>query len=119
VKDFKLDAFGKVHFKIADKKSQLYSGDRVLVAVGQAPVVPRGRLMKPPRAIEVNPETLESSVQGVFAGGDAVKMPGTVSEALGFGNGPPCPLTVSKRLPLARIRPHGLWISMMSRYRNS
>jgi len=34
---------------------------------------------------EVNPETLETSVQGVFAGGDAVTGPATVIEAIAAG----------------------------------
>ena len=67
--------------------------DRVVVAVGQTPeleFVRSGNGSPEPRVtrrgtLEVNAETFETSVPGVFAGGDVVYGPATVIAAMGAG----------------------------------
>ncbi len=61
--------------------------DTFIKAIGQVVTVPKGfRLQLTSRGqIQVNPETLETSMKGVFAGGDAVTGPASVVEAIGAG----------------------------------
>ncbi|MHC1564012.1 MAG: FAD-dependent oxidoreductase [Candidatus Hecatellaceae archaeon] len=61
--------------------------DLFIRAIGQVVAVPKGFNLKLDRRgrIEVNPETLETSRSGVFAGGDAVTGPASVAEAIGAG----------------------------------
>jgi NADPH-dependent glutamate synthase beta subunit-like oxidoreductase len=64
--------------------------DSVVVAVGFEPdfssIDPRGRIRITQRkTIEVHPWTMATSVDRVFAAGDAVTGPGTVSQAVGSG----------------------------------
>ncbi|MFC1970779.1 FAD-dependent oxidoreductase [Chloroflexota bacterium] len=61
--------------------------DTLIVAIGQAPQTPsdfRVRIGKG-SAIQVDPSTLSTNRAGVFAGGDAVTGPATVTEALSAG----------------------------------
>jgi formate dehydrogenase major subunit len=62
----------------------------LIPAVSQAPdlgFLSKGHGFKTTKwsTLDVNPETLETSVQGVFAGGDAVSGPATVIEAIAAG----------------------------------
>jgi len=62
--------------------------DMVILAIGEAPGVeflPKGIELNEDGTIWVNPITMETSLQGVFAGGDAVTGPATVIEAIRAG----------------------------------
>jgi heterodisulfide reductase subunit A len=62
--------------------------DMVILAIGEAPEVeflPEEIDLNEDGTISVNPITMETSMQGVFAGGDAVTGPATVIEAICAG----------------------------------
>ncbi len=61
--------------------------DSVIAAIGQAPEVPAQFGVKIGRGnrLQVNPETLQTSRKGVFAGGDAVTGPASVIGAIAAG----------------------------------
>lgn len=62
--------------------------DTVIVAVGETPdlgFLPDGIEVNDDGTLWVNPMTLETSVEGIFAGGDAVTGPATVIEAIRAG----------------------------------
>jgi NADPH-dependent glutamate synthase beta subunit-like oxidoreductase len=62
--------------------------DMVILAIGEAPdleFLPREIELNEDGTIWVNPMTMETSMQGVFAGGDAVTGPATVIEAICAG----------------------------------
>jgi len=61
--------------------------DTIIVAAGQAAVVPQrfGLALNQDGTIKVDPETLATSRQGVFAGGDAVLGPSSVVRAAAMG----------------------------------
>ena len=62
--------------------------DTVILAIGEAPDVeflPKEIELNDEGTIAVNPITMETSMQGVFAGGDAVSGPATVIEAICAG----------------------------------
>jgi NADPH-dependent glutamate synthase beta subunit-like oxidoreductase len=62
--------------------------DMVILAIGEAPdlsFLPREIELNEDGTVWVNPITMETSVQGVFAGGDAVTGPASVIEAIRAG----------------------------------
>ena len=61
--------------------------DTFIKAIGQVATAPKTSKLKLDRRgqIEVNPETLETNIRGVFAGGDVVTGPASVAEAVGAG----------------------------------
>lgn len=64
--------------------------DLVFPAIGQAPDISALTGVKElevtaMKTVKVNPQTLETSLEGVFAGGDAVSGPATVIEAIASG----------------------------------
>jgi len=61
--------------------------DQVITAIGQGPSTSKkmGLELDKRGRIKVNPETLETSIPGVFAGGDAVLGPASVIEAIAQG----------------------------------
>ena len=63
--------------------------DSVILAIGQypdsAPLAEEGLEINRDGTIWVDPETLATSREGVFAGGDATKGPSTIVEAIGLG----------------------------------
>ncbi len=65
--------------------------DAVIVAVGQRPEVHffdgTGLSLLPDGRLEVDPNTGETEISGVYAGGDAVRGPATVIEAVSDGRG--------------------------------
>ena len=70
---------------IPDSKVVL-SFDTIISAVGQTPEVPvKFGLDLKGTAIEVDPDTLATNKQGVFAGGDAVSGPASVIQAIAAG----------------------------------
>jgi len=63
------------------------SYDTIIAAIGQRPEVPEGFNMSLGRGniIEVDPDTLATSRDGVYAGGDAASGPASVIEAIAAG----------------------------------
>jgi len=64
--------------------------DMVILAIGEAPdleFLPKEIELNENGTVWVNPITMKTSVQGVFAGGDAVTGPATVIEAIQAGKG--------------------------------
>ncbi|MFQ6064151.1 MAG: FAD-dependent oxidoreductase [Candidatus Bathyarchaeia archaeon] len=62
--------------------------DGVIVAIGQSPDVsclPDGLKLTKRNTIAVNPDTLETSLPGVFAGGDVVTGPASIVDAVAQG----------------------------------
>jgi len=61
--------------------------DSVIAAIGQQPEIPAQFQLRTTRAntIEVDPATLSTCIQGVYAGGDAVSGPASVIEAIAAG----------------------------------
>jgi NADH-quinone oxidoreductase subunit F len=64
--------------------------DLVIPAIGQLPAIPslegiEGLEVSPMKTVQVDSETLATSIEGVFAGGDAVSGPATVIEAIASG----------------------------------
>jgi formate dehydrogenase beta subunit len=60
----------------------------VILAIGEAPdlqFVPKEIDLNEDGTVWVNPVTMETSLQGVFAGGDAVTGPASVIEAIRDG----------------------------------
>jgi NADPH-dependent glutamate synthase beta subunit-like oxidoreductase len=64
--------------------------DAVIIAIGQAPdpsYISDSQLSVSGRGtFVVDPETMTTNVAGVFAAGDATRMPGTVAEAIAAGH---------------------------------
>lgn len=81
------DAKGRFSPSFREDKTMTIEGDTVLVAIGQkAEIPPRFDLSLRERdLIEVEPETLATSKEGVFAGGDAVLGPASLVEAIAHG----------------------------------
>jgi NADPH-dependent glutamate synthase beta subunit-like oxidoreductase len=66
----------------------VHKADMVILAVGEAPdleFLPREIELNEDGTVWVNPLTMETSVEGIFAGGDAVTGPATVIEAVCAG----------------------------------
>ncbi|HUH65289.1 MAG TPA: FAD-dependent oxidoreductase [Syntrophales bacterium] len=63
------------------------AADMVIVAIGQRPDDKdfAGLERNPAKTIKVDSMTFETNIKGIFAGGDAVRGAGTVSEAIGAG----------------------------------
>jgi NADPH-dependent glutamate synthase beta subunit-like oxidoreductase len=62
--------------------------DMLIVAIGETPdlgFLPDGMGINDDGSLWVNPMTMETSVKGVFAGGDVVTGPATVIEAIRAG----------------------------------
>jgi NADPH-dependent glutamate synthase beta subunit-like oxidoreductase len=62
--------------------------DMVILAIGETPDVeflPKETLLNEDGTVAVDPVTMETSLKGVFAGGDAVTGPATVIEAIVAG----------------------------------
>jgi hypothetical protein len=61
--------------------------DLIIGAIGQVPVVPEGFKVKTGRnsVIQANADTMATSRQGVWAGGDAVTGPASVIQAIAAG----------------------------------
>jgi NADPH-dependent glutamate synthase beta subunit-like oxidoreductase len=66
----------------------LFKADTVILAIGEAPdleFLPKCIVLNDDGTIWVNPITMETSIRGVFAGGDAVTGPASVIEAICAG----------------------------------
>jgi NADPH-dependent glutamate synthase beta subunit-like oxidoreductase len=84
------DAEGQFSPVYNEKVTRTYDADMVILAVGQAPVIDflkgvEGLEMAAGGWIKVDPETLETSVPGIFAGGDIVTGPNMAINAIADG----------------------------------
>ncbi len=80
------DASGRPRPTPREGSEFMVDADLVIAAIGQAPEVPESFGIPVRRGlVEVNSETLSTSVSGVFAGGDAVTGPASVVEAIASG----------------------------------
>jgi formate dehydrogenase major subunit len=88
-----------------DKTEFTVDADTVIVGIGESPetsFLPKQINRERDQRILVNPITLETSMEGVFAGGDAVTGPATVIEAVLAGKKAAC--SIMKRLTMKRGR---------------
>jgi NADH-quinone oxidoreductase subunit F len=82
-----VDASGRPRPEPIEGSEFALSFDTVIVAVGQRPEIPAQFNLTTGRGntIEVNPDSLATSREGVFAGGDAKSGPASVIEAIADG----------------------------------
>jgi NADPH-dependent glutamate synthase beta subunit-like oxidoreductase/Pyruvate/2-oxoacid:ferredoxin oxidoreductase delta subunit len=85
-----LDRQGKFRPAYDEAVTMKLEADRVIAAIGQVPdfsVLDLGSSLTfgPEGGLQAHPETLETPLDGVFAGGDAVRFPGSVVEAIAAG----------------------------------
>lgn len=90
LRSMRFDEQGGLHFDAVAGSEHVLDCDMLILAVGQAPdldyVRTSGGLKLTRRGtIAVDPETMETSRPGVFAGGDAVVRMGTAIEAIAAG----------------------------------
>jgi len=84
------DEKGRFNPRYDDKVTEEIPGDTVIFAIGQA--IDRGLVealgleLSNQGTIRIDPVTLETNLDGVFAGGDVVKLRSSVVEAVGFGH---------------------------------
>jgi len=83
------DAEGNYSLEIKKGKRRLIPADNVIVAIGQEPqtlfLASEGVALNSNGTVKVDPGTLMTGLEGVFAGGDAVSGPATMVEAIGQG----------------------------------
>lgn len=84
------DSQGRFSPQYDQDTSMTLEADQVILAVGQAPdlsFVGEGALLQlgPATGLSIDPVTMETPLRGIFAGGDAVRYPGSVVEAVGAG----------------------------------
>ncbi|MEM3577637.1 MAG: FAD-dependent oxidoreductase [Candidatus Bathyarchaeia archaeon] len=66
----------------------VFKADTIILAIGEAPdleFLPKGIVLNDDGTVWVNPITMETSMRGVFAGGDVVTGPASVIEAICAG----------------------------------
>lgn len=87
-----VDEEGRISWTLMEGPGSEYTmeADNVVVAIGQNPdpsCVPSGQVKVSRRGTFVtDPDTLATDVPGIFAAGDAVNLPGTVTEAIAMGH---------------------------------
>ncbi len=82
------DENGRFSPQFNDADRQVHDADTVILAIGQAidlDAIGGDVEISPRRTIQVDPETGASSLEGVWAGGDAAKGPRTLIEAIADG----------------------------------
>lgn len=82
------DEKGRFNPSLDEKETKTMKTDTIILAIGQTPdlsFVPRGMKVTEGGTIQVDPVTLETSLPGVFAGGDVVAGAGSVVEAIAAG----------------------------------
>jgi NADPH-dependent glutamate synthase beta subunit-like oxidoreductase len=84
------DQDGKLSWDLATgpENEVILAADNVIVAIGQAPdpSFVREVELDGKKTFKVDPETMATNVPGLFAAGDAVRMPGTIVEAIAAGH---------------------------------
>ena len=82
------DETGKFNPSYDEKESKTIEADMLVLSVGQTPdlsLIPKGIRITEGNTIQVDPITLETSMPGIFAGGDVVSGGVTVVEAVAAG----------------------------------
>lgn len=90
IAEFRFDDAGRLRFEARPARSRRLAVDCVIAAIGMEPdltlIDPNARLRRTARGtIAVDAETLETSIERVFAAGDVVSGPSTVAHAVGSG----------------------------------
>ncbi len=83
------DTEGRFNPRYRPNTERIFDCDTVVIAIGQGcdlGFLDSTLALNPAGTIKVEPITLETSVPGVFAGGDAVKGPASIVEAVGAGH---------------------------------
>ena len=82
-----VDATGRRRPEPIEGSEFVMSFDTIIAAIGQRPEIPGRFNLTPGRGntIQVDPDTLATSRDGVFAGGDAISGPASVIEAIADG----------------------------------
>ncbi|MGD9116228.1 MAG: NADH-quinone oxidoreductase subunit NuoF [Dehalococcoidia bacterium] len=82
-----VDASGRRRPEPIEGEQFTLSFDTIVAAIGQRPVVPASFKLETGRGntIVADPDTLATAKEGVFAGGDVVKGPASVIEAIAHG----------------------------------
>ena len=82
-----VDASGRPRPEPIEGSEFVLSFDTIIAAIGQRPEIPAPFNLTPGRGntIQVDPDTVATSREGVFAGGDAVTGPASVIEAIAHG----------------------------------
>ncbi|MBT9163465.1 MAG: NADPH-Fe(3+) oxidoreductase subunit beta [Chloroflexi bacterium] len=87
VRSFEFDEEGGVSIDTVRGSEHIVPAGAVILAIGQHPDIPRqfGLSLGRGNTIQVSPDTLSTSRDGVFAGGDVVTGPAKVIEAIAAG----------------------------------
>ncbi|MEW6667998.1 MAG: DUF2148 domain-containing protein [Thermodesulfobacteriota bacterium] len=87
VESFRFDEDGGASIRVAEGSGQIMEADTIIFAVGQRPEIPGPFNLTAGRGktVEVDPHTLETGRQGVFAAGDALIGTSSVIEAIASG----------------------------------
>ncbi|MEJ2723719.1 MAG: FAD-dependent oxidoreductase [Deltaproteobacteria bacterium] len=90
VRSFSFDRHGRLHVETAPGSEQILPADTVIFAVGEEPDLDylKGAAdftFTETGTLEVDLDTLATSVKGVFAAGDAVTGPSSIASAVGTG----------------------------------
>jgi NADPH-dependent glutamate synthase beta subunit-like oxidoreductase/ferredoxin len=87
VDSFEFDEEGNPEIETVEGTRQVLPADTVILAIGQRPEIPEAFELDTDERdyIDVDPYTFDTSVDGVFAAGDAVTGKGSVIEAIASG----------------------------------
>jgi len=87
VRSFEFDREGRVHIDAVEGSEHILPADTVIFAIGQRPEIPArfGLTTGRGNTIQVDPDTLATVREGVFAAGDAVIGTASVIEAIAAG----------------------------------
>jgi heterodisulfide reductase subunit A-like polyferredoxin len=83
------DSDGKFKPVLDPGTEEVFDGDMVIVSIGQAAdlkFLEQDKEIKIGRGIEINENNFQTSIPGVFAGGEIVTGPGSAMEAVATGN---------------------------------
>jgi NADPH-dependent glutamate synthase beta subunit-like oxidoreductase len=87
VDSFEFDEEGNPEIETVEGSRQILPADTVIFAIGQRPEIPEAFELDTDERdyIDVDPYTFDTSVEGVFAAGDAVNGKGSIIEAIASG----------------------------------
>jgi len=87
VRSFEFDEEGMLNIDTVKGSEHIMPADTVILAIGQRPEVPSqfGLSIGRGDTIQVTPDTLATSMDGIFAGGDVATGPATVIDAISAG----------------------------------
>ncbi|MBW1803680.1 MAG: FAD-dependent oxidoreductase [Deltaproteobacteria bacterium] len=90
ISSFQFDENGRLSVKPLSNEMEVLPADTIISAIGEQPdftfIEGNNPLnLTPQGTLETNPNTFETSIEGVFAAGDVVSGPSTVAQAVGSG----------------------------------